>query len=88
MATQATEGTRRGGTIADVFTTLGQNADIAPLPARFATVKREMLRDMGVTLDVLELAWKGVLKALEPRIQEIISERERVGFLFTSYDLW
>ncbi|KAF8131806.1 hypothetical protein EV363DRAFT_1164253 [Boletus edulis] len=74
MATEATRGVGKGGTIADVFTTLGPKADIAPLPARFSAVKKEVLRDMGVTPDKLELAWKGVLKALEPRVQEIISK--------------
>ncbi|KAG6382200.1 hypothetical protein JVT61DRAFT_851 [Boletus reticuloceps] len=74
MATEATRGAGKGGTIADVFTTLGPKADVAPLPARFSAVKKEVLRDMGVTPDKLELAWKGVLKALEPRVQEIISK--------------
>lgn len=82
LGTQATRGAKTGGTIADVFTTLGPNADVAPLPARFSTVKKDVLRDMGVAPDLLELAWKGVLKALEPRVEEIISQGEDVSFLF------
>ncbi|KAG8220572.1 hypothetical protein J3R82DRAFT_3305 [Butyriboletus roseoflavus] len=49
-------------------------ATFAPLPARFSTIKKDLLRDMDVAPDVLQLAWKGVLKALEPRVQEIISQ--------------
>ncbi|KAF8551536.1 DUF1479-domain-containing protein [Imleria badia] len=74
MATEATRGARKDGTIADVFTTLGPSANVAPLPARFSEVKKDVLLDMGVAPDTLELAWKGVLKALEPRVQEIISQ--------------
>ena len=80
MATEATRGARKGGTIADVFTTLGPNTDVTPLPARFSAVKRDVLRDMGVAPDVLELAWKGVLKALKPRVQAIISQGGKVSF--------
>lgn len=86
LATEATRGARKGGTIADVFTTLGPNADVAPLPARFSTVKKDVLRDMGVAPDMLELAWKGVLKALEPRVQEIISKRGDVSLFPASRD--
>ncbi|KAH0828883.1 DUF1479-domain-containing protein [Lanmaoa asiatica] len=74
LATEATQAAKKGGTIADVFTTLGPSADVAPLPARFSTIKKDVLRDMGVVPDRLELAWKGVLKALEPRVQEIITQ--------------
>lgn len=81
MATEATQGARKGGTIADIFTTLDPNTNVTPLPARFSAVKKDVLCDMGVASDVLELAWKGVLKALEPRVQEIISQGQNVSFL-------
>lgn len=74
MATEATQVAKKDGTIADVFTTLGPSTNVAPLPARFSAVKKDVLRDMGVASEVLEMAWKGVLKALEPRVQEIISQ--------------
>ncbi|KAG9308574.1 hypothetical protein JVU11DRAFT_11678 [Chiua virens] len=73
MATEAIQGGKKDGSIADIFTTLDPNATIAQLPARFSAVKKHVLDDMGVTPDVIEVAWKGVLKALEPRVQEIIS---------------
>lgn len=80
MTTEATRGgARKGGTIADVFTTLGPNTDVIPLPARFSAVKKDVLRDMGVAPDVLELAWRGVLKALEPHVQAIISQGGNVS---------
>lgn len=86
MATEATQAAKKGGTIADVFTTLGPCANVAPLPARFSAVKKDVLHDMGVTSDVLELAWKSVLKALEPRVQEIVSQGGGVSFVFTLCD--
>lgn len=88
MRTEATQGARKSGTIADVFTTLGPSADVAPLPARFSTVKKDVLRDMDVAPDTLELAWKGVLEALGPRVQEIISQGGRVSCFLTICDLW
>ncbi|KAI9455819.1 hypothetical protein HD554DRAFT_2146979 [Boletus coccyginus] len=78
MATEATQGVRRDGTIADIFTTLGPDTDVTPLPARFSAVKKDVLCDMGVVPGVLELAWKGVLKALGPRVQEIISQGQNI----------
>lgn len=79
MATDATPGAKKSGTIADVFTTLGPSTNVAPLPARFSAVKKDVLHDMGVAQDMLELAWKGVLKALELRVQEIISQGTNVS---------
>ncbi|KAF9218725.1 hypothetical protein BS17DRAFT_883268 [Gyrodon lividus] len=77
MATQAPQTPRavKGeGTIADVFTTLGSNADAAPLPARFVALKKEVLDDLGATPEGLRQAWDGVLKALEGRTEEIIAK--------------
>lgn len=88
LATEATREARKAGTIADVFTTLGPNDDVAPLPARFSTIKKDVLRDMGVAPDVLQLAWKRVLKALEPRVQEIISQGGNVSFFFPLCVTW
>ncbi|KIJ08600.1 hypothetical protein PAXINDRAFT_172871 [Paxillus involutus ATCC 200175] len=78
MATQPTFTPRvakEEGTIADIFTTLGSNADTAPLPPRFGALKKEVLHDLGATPEALRQAWNGVLKALEGRTEEIITKR-------------
>jgi hypothetical protein len=85
MATQPTFTPRvakEEGTIADIFTTLGSNADTAPLPARFAALKKEVLHDLGATPEALRQAWNGVLKALEGRTEEIIAKRGDVSTSF------
>lgn len=87
IATESKQNAGEGGTIADVFTTLGPRASVTALPARFSAVKKDVLRDMGVAPDALELAWKGVLKALQPRVQEIISQGGNVGLASTLRNL-
>ncbi|KAG1731838.1 DUF1479-domain-containing protein [Suillus paluster] len=59
------------GTIADVFTTLG-GSEIAPLPDRFAQLKKDVLIEMGATNASIVQAWKEVLAALEERTEEIV----------------
>ncbi|KAG0701148.1 hypothetical protein DFH29DRAFT_982816 [Suillus ampliporus] len=44
---------------------------IAPLPARFAQLKKDVLTDMGATRASIVQAWKQVLVALEGRTKEI-----------------
>lgn len=66
------------GTIADVFTTLGANGQVATLPARFAQLKKDVLDDMGATPATIMQAWKQVTTALERRTEEIVSLGEKV----------
>ncbi|OAX35739.1 DUF1479-domain-containing protein [Rhizopogon vinicolor AM-OR11-026] len=70
-ATQTKRVAKEEGTIADVFTTLGKGSEGAPLPARFAQLKKDVLADMRATPASIVQTWKHVLTALETRTEEI-----------------
>ncbi|KAH7917897.1 DUF1479-domain-containing protein [Leucogyrophana mollusca] len=60
------------GTIADVFATLGaQGNSVAPLPQRFAELKRQILADARATPESLVKSWTRVIEELEVRTEEI-----------------
>jgi len=72
-AVQTKRVAKEGGTIADVFTTMGAGSEVAPLPARFAQLKKDVLADMCATPASIVQAWKQVLAALERRTEEIVN---------------
>ncbi|EPQ32237.1 uncharacterized protein PFL1_00434 [Pseudozyma flocculosa PF-1] len=68
---------KKEGTIASVFATLSGGSLEAALPARFAELKRSMIRDEA-HVQALKAAWLDVLTQLQGRVEETV---ERGGDL-------
>ncbi|KAN0066046.1 hypothetical protein ACQY0O_000139 [Thecaphora frezii] len=77
LASCAKPSTKQEGTIASVFATLSGGSLQDALPARFAQVKRSMIRDEA-HVEALKEAWRDVLQQLEGQVEKTIQLGDRM----------